>query len=205
MDNIQFNKNGWQNRNKIKCQNGWMYLTIPIYNKYQQNLDEVKIDNTQNWRQKHWNSLLHNYAKAKYFSDYKEALENIYKEEWLTLNDINYQMLYFYLEVLGINTKIVKASDLKVEGKDSIRLSNICKRLQADIYLSGAYALDVYLDKKAFEDSGIKLILQDWHCPEYEQLFPQFGFIPDLSILDLLFNHGPKSLEILMSHSLNRC
>lgn len=62
MDNIQFNKNGWQNRNKIKCAQGWMYLTIPIFNKFQQNLDEVRIDNTQDWRRKHWQALVHNYG-----------------------------------------------------------------------------------------------------------------------------------------------
>lgn len=112
MDNIQFNKNGWQNRNKIKCSTGWMYLTIPIYNKFQQNLDEVKIDNTQNWRDKHLKALLNNYGKAKYFKEYKSFFEKIYSTHWDSLNDLNYEMFYFYLKTLRIKTKIVKASDL---------------------------------------------------------------------------------------------
>jgi hypothetical protein len=107
-------------------------------------------------------------------------------------------MLYFFLKALGIKTKIVKASDLKVEGEDSVRLVNICKKLEADTYLSGAYALEVYLDEKVFNDAGIKVILQDWHCPQYEQQFMEAGFIPDLSIIDLLFNHGQNSPEILL-------
>jgi hypothetical protein len=198
MDNIQFNKNGWQNRNKIKNSGSWMYLTIPILQKFQQRIDEVKIDNTQNWRKKHWGSLTHNYAKSPYFNEYKNFFEKIYQREWRFLNDVNYEMLYFFLKALGIKTKIVKASDLKVEGEDSVRLVNICKKLEADTYLSGAYALEVYLDEKVFNDAGIKVILQDWHCPQYEQQFMEAGFIPDLSIIDLLFNHGQNSPEILL-------
>jgi hypothetical protein len=198
MDNIQYNKNGWQNRNKIKNPQGWIYLTIPIFNKYQQRIDEVKIDNTQHWRQKHWNSLLLNYSKAKYFNDYKDYFEKIYQRDWVYLNEINYEMLHFFLKVLGIKTKIVKASDLNVEGTDSLRLMNICKKLGADTYLSGAYALEVYLDEKVFTEAGIKVTLQDWHCPQYQQQFMNKGFIPDLAIVDLLFNHGPKGAKIIL-------
>ncbi|MBU1727284.1 MAG: WbqC family protein [Candidatus Omnitrophica bacterium] len=198
MDNIQFNKNGWQNRNKIKCSSGWMYLTIPIYNKFQQRIDEVKIDNTQNWRSKHWNALLCNYSKAPYFKEYKSFFEGVFSKDWDSLNDINYEMFYFYLDVLGIKTKIVKASDLNIEGKDTVRLANICKALGADPYHSGAYALEVYLDEKVMNDAGIKVTLQDWHCPQYEQQFMKAGFVPDLAIVDLIFNHGPKSADIIL-------
>lgn len=198
MDNIQYNKNGWQNRNKIKNPKGWTYLTIPVFNKYQQRLNEVKIDNTQNWRQKHWDSLVYNYSKAKYFNEYKVFFEQFYQGDWPYLNEINYKMFYFYLKILGISTKVIKASDLNIEGEDSARLANICKKLGADTYLSGAYALEVYLDEKVFNDAGVKVTLQDWHCPEYKQQFMQAGFIPDLSIVDLLFNHGPKSLDIIL-------
>jgi len=198
MDNIQFNKNGWQNRNKIKCANGWMYLTVPIYNKFQQRIDEVKIDNNQNWRAKHWNALVCNYSKAPYFKEYKDFFEKIYLREWVDLNQINYEMFYFYLDVLGIKTKIVKASDLKVEGTDTMRLANICKALGADTYHSGAYALEVYLDEKIMTDAGIKITLQDWHCPQYQQQFMKAGFVPDLAIVDLIFNHGPESADIIL-------
>jgi hypothetical protein len=200
MDNIQYNKNGFQNRNKIKNAAGWMYLTIPIFNKFQQDLDEVAIDNSQSWQKKHWNSLLCNYSKSPYWSDFKDFLEEIYRRPWQKLNDINYGMLDFYLDYLGIKTKIVKASDLNVEGEDSVRLVNICKALGADTYLSGAYALEAYLDEKVFKDAGIKIALQDWHCPEYKQQFMQAGFIPDLAIVDLLFNHGKSSMNIILEN-----
>ena len=201
MDNIQFNKNGWQNRNKIKCQDGWMYLSIPISHKFQQRIDEVKIDNAQNWRQKHWNTLVMNYSKAKYFKDYKDFFEKLYKQDWDSLNEINYEMLYYFLGVLNIKTKIVKSSDLSVDAIASERLVNICKKLCADTYLSGAYALEVYLDENAFKEAGIKIVLQEWHCPEYQQQFPQAGFVPDMSIVDLLFNHGPEARNILFKNA----
>ncbi|MBI4707529.1 MAG: WbqC family protein [Candidatus Omnitrophica bacterium] len=200
MDDIQFNKNGWQNRNKIKTAQGWSYLTVPVYNKFQQNINEVKIDNSQNWRKKHWNSLCFNYSKAPYFKEYKSFFENIYQKDWENLNDINYEMFFFYLECLGLKQKIVKSSELSVPGIESLRLVNICKELGADTYLSGAYALEVYLDEKVFNDAGIKVSLQDWHCPEYKQQYMKAGFVPDLAIADLLFNYGPKSLEIILKN-----
>jgi hypothetical protein len=101
---------------------------------------------------------------------------------------------------LKISTKIIKSSELEdIEGEDNLRLINICKKLGATSYLSGAYAAEVYLDTVLFEKEGIKVLLQDWNCPEYKQLFDKVGFIPDLSIIDLLFNEGDKSLDILNS------
>lgn len=198
LDNIQFNKNGWQNRNKIKNANGWMYLTVPIIHKYQQKIDEVMINNNKNWGKKHWHALKTNYSKAKYFNMHAEFFYKIYEKHWTKLADINYEILFYLLKSLKIDTKIIKSSELKnIEGEDTLRLINICKMLGADSYLSGAYALEVYLDADLFQKHGIKLLLQDWHCPGYKQLFPKSGFIPDLSIIDLLFNEGENSLEIL--------
>jgi hypothetical protein len=198
MDNIQFNKNGWQNRNKIKHANGWMYLTVPVLHKFQQRIDEVKIDVSQKWRQKHWGALTLNYGKARFFNEYKPFFEGIYQQKWENLNAINYEMLEFYLRSLNIQTRIVKSSDLNVEGTDSTRLVSICKKLGADTYLSGAYAAGVYLDEQVFNDAGISVSLQEWHCPEYPQQYPKAGFVPDLSIVDLLFNCGPASRDILL-------
>lgn len=203
MDNIQFNKNGWQNRNKIKTKDGWMYLTVPVLNKYQQKLDEVKIDNTQNWQKKHLNSLISNYAKAPYFGSYRQYFEKIYQMRWPDLNSINLEMLKLFLGALGIKTKIVLSSALKqIEGTDSLRLVDICKALGADTYLSGAYAAGVYLDENIFKDAGINVKLQDWRCSQYQQQFKARGFIPDLAIADLLFNCGEKSLSILLSETV---
>jgi len=200
MDDIQFNKNGWQNRNKIKHTNGWMYLTIPIFHNFQQRIDEVEVNNNSNWGKKHWYALLTNYNKSEYFDEHKNFFKSIYQKQWDMLNDINYEILFYLLDTLNIDTEVVKSSELgKIEGEDSLRLVNICKKLGANSYLSGAYAAEVYLEPELFKKEGVELLLQEWHCSEYKQLFPKAGFIPDLSIVDLLFNEGKSSLKILES------
>lgn len=204
LDNIQFNKNGWQNRNKIKTPGGWMCLTVPVYNRYQQNLQDVYIDNKTDWRKKHWKSINMNYSRARFFSEYKDFFEEVYSKKWNRLNDINLIILQYLIKALGINVKLIKASRLDVKDTATQRLVNICKELGAQKYLTGVYATDVYLDVKLFQEQGIEVVKQDYTAPVYNQLFPEAGFIPDLSIIDLLFNEGPGSLEIILKKTYDK-
>lgn len=201
LDDIQYNKNGWQNRNKIKGSSGAITVTIPVLNKFQQALNEVVIDNKSNWRKKHWQSLVTCYSKASYFKEYGPAVKNIYEREWDRLNAINIEMLKLFLSFLDIKTKIVLSSELHVPGVATERLVRMCKKLGADAYLSGAYATEAYLDAEAFRKEGIRLDILQWQAPTYTQLFMQNGFIPDLSIVDLLFNEGPRTMDIILAQS----
>lgn len=198
LDNIQFNKNGWQNRNKIKTPKGWSYLSVPVLQKNEQLLSEVRIDNHQPWPRKHWGNLSGSYCKAPYFREHSEFLKKIYETPWEKLNDINYEMFSYFIKALGIKTKIIRSSDMNLRGDATDRLIGICKDLGATAYLTGAYAAEVYLESPLFEKEGIGLEFQHFECPEYPQLYPEAGFIPELAIVDLLLNCGPKSLEILM-------
>jgi hypothetical protein len=92
----------------------------------------------------------------------------------------------------------VRSSDLKVEGVATERLINLCRAVGGTSYFSGEYAVHAYLDAAAFEQAGIQLEFQHWNCPEYPQQFPKVGFVADLSIVDLLFNVGPDSLDLLL-------
>ncbi len=197
LDDIQFNKNGWHNRNSIKGPQGALCLTVPVLHHYQQRLDEVEIDNKTDWRRKHWKSLLMNYGRSGYFAVHKRFFEGIYRRKWQKLNALNGEILFYLIKSLGIKTRVVKSSELKVEGIATERLINLCKALRADTYLSGAYAATAYLDVEMFKRSGIKVALQDWQCPSYLQQYNRLGFIPDLSIVDLLFNHGQESMDII--------
>ena len=197
LDNIQYNKNGWQNRNKIKNPQGWMYLTVPVVNKFQQNLTEVKINNTIDWRKKHWKSLLMNYSSGDFFEEHKSFFNGVYEKEWEGLNDLNFEILQYLIQTLGIKAKIINGSELDVQGEATQRLVNICKAVGGDSYLSGAYAAEAYLDKDLFKKENISLKIQDWQCPKYKQQFMKAGFIPDLSIVDLLFNEGGKSFNVI--------
>ena len=195
LDDIQFNKNGWQNRNKLKTASGPVTLTVPVRAKAHQKLDETCIQNEVDWRKKHWRTLEQNYRKANYFDDYADFFEETYSRPWERLNDLNRHMLAFYLQALGIGTTIVYSSDLRVSGIATERLVNLIKAVGGTAYYSGAYALESYLDPALLEDARIALEFQDWQAPEYPQLHGPF--VPDLSIVDLLLNCGPESLETL--------
>lgn len=196
LDDIQFAKNDWQNRNKIKTRAGATVLTLPVFQSLGQRLNEVRINNTLPWRRKHAQSILQAYVAAPCFEEHRPFIENIYADDWDYMDDINRTMLAYYLDALGITTPVVYASTLDAPGVATERLINLIKAVGGDRYYSGAYALEVYLDAQALERAGIGLELQHWSAPVYPQLHGEF--VKDLSIVDLLMNCGPQSLDLLM-------
>lgn len=202
LDNIQFSKNGWQNRNKIKGPNGPLLLTVPVYAKAGQRLDEVRINNTVDWRRKHWRGIEQHYRNAPYFADYAPFLEAAYRREWDALVELNDYLFRFFLDALGITTPIEYSSRLNVPGTATERLINLIRAVGGDAYYSGVYALDVYLDAHALDAAGIRLELQHWCAPVYPQAYGEFA--SDLSIVDLLMHRGPGSLGVITSGSVAR-
>lgn len=196
LDNIQFNKNGWQNRNRIKSASGAMLLTVPVQQKFAQRLDEVRINNNLPWRRKHWHAIAQHYAHAPYFREQAPFLESVYTQEWELLNELNKAMFDYFLSSLDIKTHIVYSSDIPTTTTASERLLEIMRAVDGDAYYTGAYATQTYLDAALFEKAGIRLVIQDWKAPRYPQLHGDF--VPDLSILDLLLHCGPESLKILL-------
>lgn len=197
LDNIQYSKNGWQNRNKIRTSNGVATLTVPVRAQLGQSLDEIVIDNQQRWQKKHWASIEQSYAKAPYWERYADGLREAYERPWNTLNELNAFMLHRFLDMLAINTPVEYASRLAVPGTATARLINLVKAAGGSDYYSGAYALEVYLDAGELEAAGIGLVLQEWKSPVYSQIHGG-EFVPDLSIIDLLMNEGPRAHEILL-------
>lgn len=196
LDDIQYNKNGWQNRNKVKGSTGEVLLTVPVHAAFQARLDEVTVDNRHNWRKKHWRTIEQCYAKAPFFEPYAPALKAFYTQEWGRLNELNRRMLTFFLDALGIRTPVRYSSELAVPGEATERLVNLVRAVGGDAYYSGAYALDVYLDAAMMKAAGIRLELQHWRAPVYPQRHGEF--LPDLSIADLLMNCGPESRATLL-------
>ncbi|MFC2171329.1 WbqC family protein [Acidobacteriota bacterium] len=198
LDDAQFNKNGWQNRNKIKGPEGWLYLTTPIRHKHRQAVLDVMIDTRHRWPIKHWKSIETCYRRARFFDTYIESLMNIYQQEWVKLIDLVCTMLDLFNQTLGIDTPVLRSSELGVGGAGTQRLLDLCHHVEATHYLAGSYSAGAYFDFDLFRKENIEVILQDWTAPFYKQLYPKAGFIPDLSILDLLLNHGPESLNIIL-------
>ena len=136
-----------------------------------------------------------NYSRAPFFNQYSGFFEELYGMEWEKLVDLNMYIIKHVAHLLGINKPIFLESQLKITTDKTSRLVDICRAMKADVYLSGIGGRD-YLDEKQFESNGIKLIYQDFKHPQYEQCHEPF--ISCVSIIDLLFNCGDKSLKILI-------
>jgi hypothetical protein len=199
LDNVQFKKNEWQNRNKIKTDKKWQWLTVPIIHKFPQKINEVKINNTVSWRKKHLNALYNHYSKAKYFKKFIPFFDKTFNMEWENLVDINIYMITYLTEALGIRLKkFIKASELKLREESTERLIDICKQLNADTYLSGKNGAN-YMNTELFKKEDLEIIYQKYQHPVYCQLYE--GFEPFMSVVDLLFNCGPDSLSVLESRN----
>jgi hypothetical protein len=199
LDDVQYEKNGFQNRNKIKTAQGSTVLTVPISKPTQRPICEIEIDNRTNWREKHARSIELSYRKAPFFEQIWPGLAEIYAQEWTHLAPLNRAMLELYLRQTGIDTRLLYSSELHTVGQSTERLAELCHLAGGDTYLSGAYAVNAYLDPEILRAAGIRLAFQSWTAPVYPQLYPQAGFVPDLAIIDLLFNVGPGAREVLWS------
>lgn len=194
-DDIQFEHQSWQHRNKIRNQDGWMWLTVPIIRREGQLINEVMINNSTHWQKDHWKSIQQNYSSTPYFKQHKEWLEEIYCHfTWDKLIDLNVYLLKILVWQLNIKIpQIVKSSEMATEGHKTDRLLPILKKLKADTYISGVGAKD-YLEVKKLNDAGIEVKWFEYQHPVY----PQKGeFIPYLSALDLLMNTGDKAIDYL--------
>ncbi len=194
LDNVQFKKNEWQNRNRIKTSQGYQWITVPVLFRFPEKISEVRINNRSNWSRKHLHALTTNYSKSPYFTDYKSFFEDMLSHNWDRLIDINIEVIKFLISALGVKTKLVIASDLDLREGPTERLIDICKTLNGNKYLSGKDG-NKYMNLGLFDKEGIKVIFQDFKHPVYNQLFGDFE--PFMSAIDLLFNYGDKSLEIL--------
>ncbi|MBE2986048.1 WbqC family protein [Campylobacter sp. RM12920] len=198
-DDMQYTKRDWRNRNKIKTLNGLAWLSIPVEvkGKFFQKINETKISE-KDWVKKHWQSISHNYSKAKYFKDYKDIFEDLYlncSEEYLS--QINYKFITTINKILDIDTKLRWSSEFKLIDGQTEKLIGICKECDADIYLSGPAAKD-YFDEGLAEKEGIKMEWMDYSgYKEYTQLHPPFEH--GVSILDLLFNEGENAKKFMKS------
>jgi len=195
-DDVQFDKNGWRNRNKIRTSQGWQWLTVPVFLKGQNfpKIKDVLINNNENWRKKHLESIRQNYSKAPFFDGVFEICEKIYSKEWKYLLDLDVAFIYNLAEKLNMKREIKFSSELDVKGDQTERLVNICLKFRASEYLTGDAARN-YIDESLFQKNNIKLEFHNYKHPIYSQRFGEF--IPYLSVIDLMFNHGEESLSIL--------
>jgi WbqC-like protein family len=204
LDNVQFEKQSWQQRNRIKTPTGLQWLTVPVRfrGRFGQLINEVEIRDIGFCRN-HLRAIELNYRRAPFFDAYFEELSSrmtttIRRSSAALMADLDIDLLEWFMEVLGIQTRMLRSSHLKQPGKRTELLANICASLGAKQYVSplgsAAYLLqdlDVLLNK------DLEVIFQRYEHPQYRQLFPPF--CPYSSTLDLIFNEGERALDILRS------
>jgi hypothetical protein len=191
-DEVQYTKNDWRNRNRIKTPLGLQWITIPVYQKsLSQKISETKISNYK-WGIKNWNTIKANYTKAPYFKLLSGGLEEFYhtmKSPYLS--EINVSIIKLICSLLEIKTVITNSADYELRGDPTEKLVGLCKQVNASHYLSGPAARN-YLRENLFEQEGIKIEWADYNeYVEYPQLFPPFEH--HVSIIDLIFNAGHDS------------
>jgi len=190
LDTVDFQKNGLQNRNQIKTSNGVNWLTVPVLKKKGQKIYETKIDNKNDWIKKHWKALEQSYNKSPFFNEFKNIFREVYSKKWNNLSDLNITLIKIIREILNIKNEIYLSSNLKIKGNSSQLLLNLCKHFKVNSYLMGEGSLN-YLDQNMFHKNNINLLLEkNYILKNYKQNFMQKGFIPNLSVIDVIFNCG---------------
>ena len=195
-DTVQYLPKEWMNRNKIKVKDGYTFLSVPILDKgyLKKKIYEIEINNNSNWKKKHLKSIYLNYKKSKFFKYYINFFEETYSKDWNHLSELNTYMLKYFIKELKIKVEILKASDFNFIGKKSDLVLDMCKKLKAKKYIFGQQG-ENYADVNSFKNNKIEIVFQKYNHPSYEQI--QGKFISHLSIIDLLFNCGERSRNIL--------
>ena len=192
LDDVQYKKNEWQNRNRIKSPEGWQWVTVPVTYRFPERIREVGIHRDSPWRRKHREALGSSYARTPHFDEVMAAVSFIWEDPrgWEWLWALNLRVIRAFLELGGIGTPLRLASEFSLPADPSRRLIEACRALEADTYLAGAGGAD-YMDLPAFEEARIEVRFQKFECPRYDQVFGEF--IPNLSAIDYFFHRGPAA------------
>jgi WbqC-like protein family len=197
-DSVQFEKQSWQQRNRIKTAQGPQWLTVPVYQSLGQRIDEVRTSNATAWRRKHWMSLVTNYSRAPFWNEYSPRLRVVYEQPWESLAELNIRLITELSSALRIQSTFLRSSALpRFEGNKEEPLAALAAHLEAGIYLSPAGAKTYLTDSKAFARRRVAIEFHAYEHPVWPQQFGQF--VPYLSVIDLLFQCGPGALGLLRS------
>ena len=197
-DDVQYDRRGWRNRNRVKTPDGSVWLTVPVIQKgkYEQIIRDVKIDNERPWRKKHLGTVKGFYKQAPYFNTLYPEFRELIERDWEYLWELDLALIKWMNSRIGIETEIKLASELNITGQKSERLLEICRKPGANEYYSGAAARH-YLDLEIFRNAGIDVYFQEYVHPKYPQLHGDF--LSHMSALDLMMIVLPESKRIIQS------
>jgi WbqC-like protein family len=202
LDTVQYEKNGWQNRNRIKTREGPRWLTVPVRAKLGTPIREVIVDSSQNWRARHYATIENAYGGAPAWRQHRDQLQALYGRDWERLAPVAIASAEWLAGKLGVTTPTRLASEIELpaeaQADATARLIELCHAVGADTYLAGRDGA-LYMDIEQFAAAGIVVETQQYEHPVYSQEHGEFA--PFLSTLDLLLNHGEEALGILRGGS----
>jgi hypothetical protein len=210
MDDLQYEAQNYQNRQRIKLHSGAQWLTVPLERGAQSDrICDKQIDNSgstrQHWQRRSWLTLEINYRRAPFWKQYADDLYAVYAQPWVSLLELDMKMLELARRWLDIRTPMIRASRLKLTGQKTDRLIDMCQKVGARCYLSGGGGSTGYLDVERMGRAGIGVIWQYFEHPHYPQRYPEVGFVSHLGFVDLLLNCGKASRELLFDRSHPAC
>lgn len=198
LDNVQFEKQSWQQRNRIKTAQGPLWLTVPVYQRLGQKIVDVRINSKGGWKRKHRMSLHVNYNKSSFWPMFSPIFEKIYQQEWDFLVELNIHLIELICQKLKVEYNFIRTSQLEsAHGKNVDLLISICQSVGADIYLSPAGSKTYLTSNQSFKKKRILLKYHQYEHPTHPQLYGDF--ISHLSVVDVLFNKGPQAKNIILS------
>lgn len=199
LDDVQHSKKSYTNRANIKTPNGIKRLTVPL-SKKEILIKDIPISNDKKWNKQHLKIIHDSYSKAPFFDDYYLDIENFFLKQWEYLANFNIANILYLKEKMNIKTDLIRSSELQIDEVDkNMRNLAICKSCGADIYLSGDGGGRQYNMEEMFKQEGIDVYYTNFKHPEYIQLWGEF--VPGLSVIDLLFNKGPESFNVLFDNN----
>jgi hypothetical protein len=202
LDHVQFERRNYQNRTLIRMNGEARWLSVPVVQRSQkERIVDKEVDNRLDgskwWSPNHFSTLRHAYRESRHFGAYAGELKGLFDTRWDKLVDLNQAALDFLRVAFGIRTRLARSSELAVEGARADLILNICKAVGARTLLAGFGGSRGYLDIDAFSSEGVKIEFHQFDHPVYPQCGPQ-PFLKGLSAVDLLFNCGAQSRELLL-------
>lgn len=194
LDDVEFSKNNFHNRNRINSTNGEIMLTVPILHKGHSHdfICDIKLNNENNWKKKHWKSIEYSYRKAPFYKDLNKPLEQIYLKDWENLSNLNIAIIGIFKSFFNLSIETYKSSDFDIKSSGNDKLVELCKILKCDKFIVKPNT-EHYHPLSFFKKEEISFEYFDYKSFEYKQIHS--GFIDSLSILDLAMNCGPGALE----------
>jgi WbqC-like protein family len=197
LDDAQYTRRDWRNRNKIKTAQGtrWLTIAVQVSGRYTQSIHDTQVAEA-NWAERHWDVLRQNYLQAAGFTDSADFIADLYRTvPGPGLTQVNRHFLQRIAERLEIDTPITLSLDYEPSGAKTERLLDLCLKAGATEYVSGP-AARAYLDEARFREEGISVAWFSYGpYPDYPQVHPPFD--PHVSILDLLLCAGGRAPTLL--------